>query len=283
MAKGIKVVKMQQLYVPRETPMNVVVFFSGGASSMRAMLQDPNHRRLYLVVGAYTDTEGASGRQLCEENGIPHLYISRRDFYKQNGLDWKDWNSRIRFYEMLTREVEQFKPDVIALSGYMHIVTEPLLEEYENKVLNVHPADLAILSGDNVHRLDVSQLPSAQAMGTASSRGLSRKFKGEDAVYDAIVAGEPATRSTIHIATADFDEGPIVVQSKAFVVNHNTIQEIGLREYASSLQDRMKKEGDGPAYIKALELISQGRLSIDGKTLFLDGKELPYCGFRLGE
>ena len=38
------------------------------------------------------------------------------------------------------------------------IVTEPLLTEYENRVLNVHPADLAILSGDTSSRFDASHL-----------------------------------------------------------------------------------------------------------------------------
>ncbi len=274
---------MQQLYVPKETPMNVVVFFSGGASSLRAMLQDSNYGRLYRVTGAYTDKEDAGGRKLCKENKIQDLYISRRDFYRQNGLDPKDWSARKRFYEMLRREIWQFKPDIIALSGYMHIVTDPLLAEYKSRVLNVHPADLTVFNGEDVFRLDSSQLSPAEVRKIVDSKGLSRKFKGEDAVYDAIVAGEPATRSTIHIATEDFDEGPIVVQSKAFIVDQDAIQKPGLREYASSLQDRMKSEGDGPAYLKALELISQGRLTVDSETLFLDGRELPYCGFRLGD
>jgi len=268
--------------------MNVVVFFSGGASGLKAMLQDEFYGRLYKVTGAYTDKEDAKGRELCKENGIPDLFIDRRDYYRQHGLDPKDWNSRRRFYEMLTRKIEQFQPDVIALSGYMHVVTGPLLAEYANRILNVHPADLTVLNGEDVFMLDVSGLLSTEAREIARSKGLSKKFKGEDAVYDAIVSGEVATRSTIHIATEDFDEGPIVVQSKAFPVGRVVRQRVAsgnfrwLREYADSLQDKMKAEGDGSAYLKALAFIARGQLSIDGETLFLDGKELPYCGYRLG-
>jgi folate-dependent phosphoribosylglycinamide formyltransferase PurN len=287
--------------------MRVVVFFSGGASSLRAMLGDENHGRLYRVTGAYTDKEDAKGRQLCRDNGIPDLFISRKKFYSDRGLDPKNWDSRKRFYEMLARELEQFNPNVICLSGYMHILTDPLLTEYESRILNVHPADLSILSSPAVQRLDVSGLPAREAKKLAKTNDLSRKLKGENAVYDAIIAGENFTRSTIHIATEDFDEGPIVVQSKPFPVasqariaselarsfapGHEAVPGIhekllkgvtdALQEYSSSLQGTMKTEGDGPAYLKALELFFKGRLSSDGETLLLDDAELPYCGLRL--
>ncbi|MBI5347280.1 MAG: hypothetical protein HZB66_01575 [Candidatus Aenigmarchaeota archaeon] len=276
------------IYSPNKELMNAVVFFSGGASSLKAMLHDENYGRLYRVTGAYTDKEDAKGRQLCRDNGIPDLFISRKGFYLQKGLDPKDWDSRRKFYEMLAGEIEQFRPDVICLSGYMHIVSDPMLAQYQARMLNVHPADLTILSIPNVSRLDVSQLSPREVRKLFESDKPSKKIKGEHAVYDAIVAGEACTRSTIHIVTEDFDEGPIVVQSRPFPVDpvvHERVlhgQLDGVQEYASDLQDKMKTEGDGPAYLKALELISQGRLSIDGETLSLDGKDLPYCGFRLG-
>lgn len=287
MAKHNEMVTMQKLY-EGSREMNVVVFFSGGASSLKAMLGDENYGKLYRVPGAYTDKEEAKGRQLCRDNSIPDLFISRKGFYSQHDLDPKNRDSRRRFYEMLAREIGQFRPDVICLSGYMHIVTDPVLTEYESRVLNVHPADLAILSGLGSSRLDVSQLSPKEVRKLIEINKLTRKIKGENAVYDAITGGEQATRSTIHIATEDFDEGPIVVQSKSFAVNPEMRERAfsgltdGVQNYASALQDTMKAEGDGPAYLKALELISQGRLSIDGETLSLDGKNLPYCGFRLG-
>ncbi|MDI6721489.1 MAG: formyltransferase family protein [Candidatus Aenigmarchaeota archaeon] len=285
---------MKLIYKPDKEIMNVVVFFSGGASSLKAMLNDENYGRLYRVTGTYTDKKDAKGRQLCNGHDIPNLYVSRKGFYSQRGLDPIYIDSRKRFYEMLAREIEQFDPDLICLSGYMHIVTDPLLTEYESRVLNVHPADLAILSGPTCSRLDVSCLSSRQARSFIKINKLARKFKGENAVYDAIAAGERSTRSTVHIATEVFDEGPIVVQSKPFYIDPE-IHEKALRglfdclqDYASSLQETMKIGGDGPAYLKALKLISEGRLSIDGETLFLfnkisaENREMPYCGFMLG-
>jgi len=279
---------MEQLYVPRNGPMNVVVFFSGGASSLKAMLADENYGKLYRVSGAYTDKADAKGRQLCRENGIPELFINRAEFYSERGLHSGEWNSREIFYEMLASEIARFSPDVICLSGYMHIVADSLLSEYENRILNVHPADLTILTGPTASRLDASQLHTAEVEKLRTTNELVRKFKGEDAVTDAIVARERSTRSTIHIARREFDEGPIIVQSKPFFVDSGIYYAIShgltgaLDEYASSRQERMKLEGDGPAYLKALEFISNGQIAVNGDRVFLDGKRLPYCGFRLG-
>ena len=277
---------MDQTYTDRKEPMRVFWMFSGGASSLKATLEDPNNGLLYVNVGAYTDKEDAKGRsEVCKPAGIPDIFISRKDFYRQQGLDPKHPDSRRRFYEMLRREkIEPFKPDIVCLSGYMHIVSDPLLEY---KILNVHPADLTILTGPTVERLDASQVMARQAKKMIDANKLQRKLKGEKAVHDAIRFGETATRSTVHMATEIFDEGPIVVQSRPFEVRQEAIE--GARSggdafdaYASSLQEFMKTEGDGPAYLKALELFATRRVRVWGDTLFLDGKEMPYCGVRLG-
>ena len=268
-------------------PMKVFWMFSGGASSLKATFDDSNNGTLYTNVGAYADKEDAKGRQLCRDEGVREFFVSRRDFYSQHQLNPRDRDSRRKFYDALGERIDkEFNPDIICLSGYMHIVSDPLLGY--RPILNIHPADLAILSGPTVSRLDASQLLLAQAKEFSRARGLSRKFRGENAVYDAVAASERSTRSTLHMATEVFDEGPIVVQSKPFYVEPDVHEKTlrgcldGVPEYAAALQDKMKMQGDGPAYLKALELISRGRLSMDGETIFLDGSELPYCGLRLG-
>ncbi len=269
---------MMIIYTPKETPMNVVVFFSGGASGLRAMLQDANYRKLYRVTGAFTDRKDAGGISLCKNNGIEVRYMCRRKFYGEKGLEPKNPESRKHFYEAVCRTIEGFDPDIIALSGYMHIVSDPLLEEYENKILNVHPADLTILSGPGIDRFCASQLYASGIRESRSLNGLERKFKGDNAVYDAIAAGENSLRSTMHIATEGFDEGPIVVQSSPFIIDALPVDVV---RYSREVQDRMKTECDGPAYTKALELIAGGRISVKRDAIFLDDRALPYCGYRL--
>ena len=154
---------MKKIYTPSDRKMNVFVFFSGGASSLKAMIDDPDYEKAYSVVGAYTDKENAKGREICRDAKIPDIFISRSEFYRQHFLNPKEELSRMKFYEMLTKELEQFKPDIIAMSGYMHIVSDPLLSEYHDRILNVHPADLTILSSGTLSPVTVSRTDALKA------------------------------------------------------------------------------------------------------------------------
>src|SRR3989344_5355323 len=133
------------------------------------------------------------------------------------------------------------------MCGYMHIVTEPLLTSYT--VLNVHPADLTILTGSEDERIHLGCIDREEA--------------------------ERITKET--------DQGPIVVQSRAFSVDHyvKNLDEKGLREYVVDLQGKMKTYCDGPAYLKELELLATDLVVTENKRLFLDGEELPYGGIQL--
>ena len=184
----------------------------------------------------------------------------------------------------------------MCLSGFTgpgSIIVEPLLTEYADRILNVHPADLTILASReaaefNIQRLYAGNLSTEQVTLLVSENNLERRYKGEDAVYDAVISGEAYTRSSVHIARKEFDEGPLLMQSKKFPVRKEWVEKrVGqrnyraIRKYADELQETMKWEGDGPAYRKALELISQGRLAVAGDAVVMDDRELSYGGLGL--
>jgi len=72
----------------------------------------------------------------------------------------------------------------------MSITTEPLLERYSGRILNVHPADLSIMEGDD------------------------RKYVGIHVVRDAILAGETELRASTHVGREKVDYGEILVISE---------------------------------------------------------------------
>jgi len=276
--------------------MRVAVFFSGGASSMQAMLKDPNHGTLYEIVVGFTNKEECAGIQTGEAAGIP---VARRNFKKfcqEKGIDPKDFEQRAVYYEAVIKDLEPYTPDIVCLSGFTgpgSIVVEPFLTEYADRILNVHPADLAILASKEgaqfeIPRLYAGNMSRKEVTVLVGDNNLERRYKGEDAVYDAVISGEAYTRSSVHIARKDFDEGPLLVQSKKFPVKKEWVQRRVqqknfrlIRKYADELQETMKWEGDGPAYLKALELISQGKMAIEGDSVLVDDQELPYMGFPL--
>jgi folate-dependent phosphoribosylglycinamide formyltransferase PurN len=279
-------------------PMRVVFFFSGGASSMKFILEKaPHYGKFYKIVCAFTDNPLAEkGKNVAISHNIPLIVFDRKTFYREKNLDPKIFDSRKFYYEEVLKKIGKYNPDLIALSGYMHIISDPLLNEFKNRIFNVHPADLTILKKKTqnaefslpIEVIHAGKMDVKSVINLIKKENLERAYKGEDSVADAILNGEKYTKSTVHIATEDFDEGPIIVQSKEFPVDENFILRklksrnwSAIIEYAHKLQETMKWEGDGPAYAKALELTAKGRLSIHDFSIYLDGEELPYCGYQL--
>lgn len=225
---------MQPIYQPQPgRPMRVVVFFSGGASSLKYLLeQDPNLNKKYQIVGAFTDTKDASGISLVKQAGSELECLDIRDWCRAQDKKLTDLLARQAYFTEVSHLIKRFEADILMLSGFMRVVTEPLLSEYKHRILNVHPADLTVLDAQG-----------------------RRKYVGMDAVAKAIAAGEKFTRSTIHLVAENVDGGPIVVLSDPLPV------ESGIDPKAH--QEKMKWACDGPAYQKALELITDGRVWLD--------------------
>lgn len=207
-------------------PVRVVVFFSGGASSLKYLFEhDSNLDKKYRIVGAFTDMKDSSGIAFVKQVGIKLKCLDICDWCRVHNKKLTDLKARQSYFAEVSSLIKPFQADIIMLSGFMRIVTEPLLGEYENRILNVHPADLTILDGYG-----------------------QRKYIGTDAVAKAIATGEKSTRSTIHLVTADVDGGPIVALSDPLPVEPGIAPAVH--------QEKMKWACDGPAYARALMLIA---------------------------
>lgn len=210
------------------SPKRITALFSGGASSLKYLLEnDRNYGITYKFVGAFSSKNGATGIALCRENGIPVKIIDFKDFSAQEPPGLDPQVKRERYFEAVSRVLAPFKSDLLILSGFMLIVTDPLLTEYKERILNVHPADLTI-----------------------TDQSGKRKYTGADAVTLALKAGETSTRSTVHVVTSGIDEGPIIALSDPLPV------EPGIDP--KTHQERMKVACDGPAYARALEKLCKG-------------------------
>jgi len=263
----------------RKGPLKVAVLFSGSASSMKAMLEDPKCGTDYVITGGLTDRGDASGIGLAGEHGIPVEVREYADFLESDmagelkafGAD--PWTLREHYDQGIAEFIEEnYDPDIIALSGWMRILSDPFLEAFPYRCLNVHPADLSI-----------------RYLG--GKRDGQRCFTGDDAVTDALIAGETELKSTIHFLTSTVDGGPIFVQSRPYKVDAREVARIrrkegldALRAYARDVvQERMKYACDGPAFTTALALIADHLIQVDpdAGVVYMDGKALPYSGYQM--
>jgi phosphoribosylglycinamide formyltransferase-1 len=214
-------------------------------------LQDRVGKPVYEVVLIFTDNKDSRAEEISSEYEIPYICKDINDFYQSRGHDNKIDLSLRPEYDLGTVEtIREYRVDVIALAGYMSIVTEPLLNAYPGRIFNVHPADLSIK--------------------TAEGR---RRFTGLHAVRDAIIAGEKELRASTHVVREEVDYGEIIMISKPIPVevpSGFTLEELGcpgnaqrLEHLVSEHQDRLKVVGDWVIYPKTLELFSTGKIRFD--------------------
>jgi phosphoribosylglycinamide formyltransferase-1 len=169
-------------------------------------------RDFMLVAGVVTDPDGEA-LALLRAAGVQALLHNIGAFGRAPALR--------PAFDARTRDLlAPFEPDVLLLSGYLHIVTAPLLAAYPGRIINVHDADLSVRGADGRPR-----------------------YRGLHATRDALRAGATETRCTAHLVTADVDEGPILARSRAFPVEnrHHYLQ-----------RELMMCEGWGPLIVDAL-------------------------------
>ena len=150
--------------------LSIAVLISGSGSNLRALLEacdNPLFPAKILAVGA---DNPAAGLAHAEQFGVPTFVV-------EPGL----FDSREKWAEVLLRNLEYHKPDLVVLAGFMKVLPAGFVAALSPNIINLHP----------------SLLPA---------------FPGAHAVRDALSAGADATGATVHIVDAGVDTGPILAQ-----------------------------------------------------------------------
>jgi len=267
----------EPIYAPvKEERMRVACFMSGSGTNARKIIErSSSPDSWYEVVLIFTDVRDdrlkRSGERMCrakdiaEEHGIAHECVDIRDFYRSRGRKRTDLSLRPEFDRIVVEKIEPYDIDLIALAGYMSITTEPLLKRYGGRMLNVHPADLSIMEGEE------------------------RKYVGIHVVRDAILAGEKELCASTHVVREKVDYGEVLVISEPIPVTLPAGVDLeALKEDKGLLgrvvdghQDMLKERGDWIIYPLTIQMIAEGRFALDSRgNVYLDG-EPTVSGLRL--
>jgi len=144
----------------------LVVLISGRGSNMEALIEAG------LPVGAVISNRAdAAGLALAGKRGIATRVVEHRRYAAREDFD-----------QALAAELDRFAPRLVALAGFMRILTPGFIARYRERLLNIHP----------------SLLPA---------------FPGLDTHERALAAGVKVHGCTVHFVTAELDHGPIVAQA----------------------------------------------------------------------
>lgn len=231
----------------------------------------PNARLLNLEELAGVPREVINGYEACGSYRAAQGNPVSEDEYNERSLAFN-----IEITNLLHAfEKEQDAPfDLIVLGGYMRLLKGPLLSDYKDRIINVHPSSLPYLvdKGD-------------------SSRG----YIGGDAVHDAIKDKQMTTRSSVIMVDNGEDHGEILTQGPNVNVWHEYIngtqaeKDECLREYANAHQSFQKVRSDWSTLTTALKMIAEGRIALGTekkhhgvwRTVYIDEKPMPYEGFQV--
>jgi phosphoribosylglycinamide formyltransferase-1 len=144
----------------------VVILISGRGSNMRALIEAG------LPVSAVISNRAeAEGLAAAAARGIATRVVEHRTHATREAFD-----------NALATEIDRFAPRVVALAGFMRVLTPGFVARYRDRLLNIHPSLLPAFPGLDTHRR-------------------------------ALAAGVKVHGCTVHFVTPELDHGPIVVQA----------------------------------------------------------------------
>ena len=143
------------------------------------------------VVAVVSNRADAAGLSIAREHGIATAVV-----------DYQAFDSREAFDAELARTIDAFAPDVVALAGFMRILSDGFVERFQGRLVNVHPSLLPAFSGLHTHRR-------------------------------AIESGCKLAGATVHFVTPTLDVGPIIAQAVVPVRLDDTPQVLAARVLAS--------------------------------------------------
>ena len=146
----------------------------------------------------------------------------------------KDYAEREAFHDALLAAVQEAEPDLVVLAGFLVAIPPKMVEAFPSRIINIHPSLIPSFCGVGYYGLHVHEA--------------------------ALARGVKVTGATVHFVDEDMDSGPILLQ-KAVAVQEGDTPEI--------LQRRVMEEAEWELLPRAISLIAEGRVRVEGRKTFI--------------
>ena len=206
---------------------NIVVLVSGGGTNLQALI-DASERG-----------EIENGRISCVVSSNPNAYAIERA--KQHNIDYavirrKDYKSLDSYDEALTALLLEKKADLVVLAGFMTILGDKVIKQFENRMINIHPSLIPSFCGAGFYGLKVHEA--------------------------ALARGVKVTGATVHFVNEICDGGPIILQKAVEISDDDT---------AETLQRKVMEQAEWKILPKAVSLFCSDKISVQGgRTIIKD-------------
>lgn len=144
-------------------------------------------------------------------------------------LSPKDFTDREAFNDELLQELIDSEADLVVLAGCLVVIPPKIVEHFKNRIINIHPSLIPSFCGKDYYGLKVHE-------------GVLNR-------------GVKVTGATVHFVDDGTDTGPIILQKAVEVHQDDT---------PKSLQQRVMEEAEWVIMPRAIDLIANGKVKVEG-------------------
>ncbi len=199
------------------------VLISGSGSNLQSIIDNINsgniNGKIEVVI---SNKQNAYGLERARISNIDAVYI-----------DSKQYNDNVEFNDVIIKELKKRNVELVILAGYLKILSNNFVKEYQNRIINIHPSLIPSFCGMNYYGLKVHQ-----------------------AVID---YGAKITGATVHFVNEEADAGPIIIQEAVKVKDNDT---------AETLQKRVLKI-EHKILPEVVKLYCDKRIEVKGRKTYI--------------
>lgn len=206
--------------------LRIGVLVSGGGTNLQAIIDAMKNKTITNaeIEVVISNNPNAYALERARKNNISALCISP-----------KNYETREEFNDALLKQLDEYQLDLIVLAGCMVVLPEKLIQKYENRIINIHPALIPSFCGKGYYGLHVHE--------------------------EVLKRGVKLTGATVHFVDEGTDTGPIILQ-KAVEVKEDDTPEV--------LQRRVMEEAEWKIMPQAINLIANGKVSVKERKVYID-------------
>ena len=199
--------------------LKLAVLVSGGGTNLQAIIDAISAGKITnaCISVVISNNVNAYALERARAHGIEALCISPKDF-----------ESREAFNQAFLEKLNSYNVDLVVLAGFLVVLPEMMIKEYENRIVNIHPSLIPSFCGKGFYGLKVHE--------------------------GVLTRGVKVTGATVHFVDEGTDTGPIILQ-KAVEVKQGDTPEV--------LQRRVMEQAEWVILPKAIDLIANGKVSVE--------------------
>jgi len=197
-----------------------VVLISGSGSNLQSLIDNAENIDLEISC-VISNNPNAYGLERAKNAGIETKILEHTQF-----------TSRENYDRSLKKIIDEYKPGIIILAGFMRILTADFVNSYLGKIINIHP----------------SLLPKHQGLNTHER---------------AIQAGDKIHGASVHFVTAELDGGPIIAQKAIEIYDNENSESLAkrvLREEHKIYPMVVKWFTEGRVYFKNNKVVLDNKI-----------------------